>query len=81
MSADTAANILFRREIASSEDPAAARDAKVKAYREEISDPEVAAGYGQVDEIILPSATRPRIISALDILLSAYPLVEKEPTV
>ena len=78
MSADTAANILYRGDIAESADPIAARAEKVKAYDSEISNPEVAAGYGQIDELILPSATRPRIISALDILLCAYPLVEKE---
>lgn len=76
--ADTAANILYRKEIAESEDPASLRAEKVKAYKEQISDPETAAGYGQVDELILPSATRPRIISALDILLCAYPLIETE---
>lgn len=78
MSADTAANILFRKEIAASEDPIAARKAKVEAYDSEISNPEVAAGYGQIDELIIPSVTRPRIISALDILLCSYPMVEKE---
>jgi acetyl-CoA carboxylase carboxyltransferase component len=78
MSADTAANILYHKDIAESEDPIAARALKVEAYDSEISNPEVAAGYGQVDELILPSVTRPRIISALDILLCAYPLVEKE---
>ncbi len=78
LNADTAANILYRKEIAESEDPTVLRAEKVKAYKEQISDPETAAGYGQVDELILPSATRPRIISALDILLCAYPLVETE---
>ncbi len=78
LNADTAANILYKGEIAASEDPAALRAEKVKEYREQISDPETAAGYGQVDELIIPSATRPRIISALDILLCAYPLIETE---
>lgn len=78
MSADTAANILYRGEIAESSDPAAVRGELVNRYRDQIADPEVAAGFGQIDEIILPSATRPRIISALDILLCAYPLVEKD---
>jgi len=77
MSADTAANILFRQDIASSENPIIARTEKVTAYREQISDPQIAAGYGQIDEVILPSVTRPRIISALDVLLCSYPLIEK----
>ncbi len=78
LKADTAANILFREQIASSVDPSVFREEKVSAYAEEISDPKVAAGYGQIDEIILPSATRPRIISALDMLLTAYPISERE---
>lgn len=78
LKADTAANILFRDQIASAEDPAKFREEKVSAYADEISDPKVAAGYGQIDEIILPSATRPRIISALDMLLSAYPISERQ---
>lgn len=78
MSADTAANILFRSQIEVSEDPIAKRLEVTEKYASEISDPSVAAGLGQIDEVILPSTTRPRIISAIDILLSAYPLVEKE---
>jgi len=78
MSADTAANILYRSDIAASEDPIAERAQKVSVYDSEISNPEVAAGFGQVDEIILPSGSRPGVISALDILFCAYPLVEKE---
>ena len=78
MSADTAANILFRSQIELSEDPIAKRQEVTDAYASEISDPSIAAGLGQIDEIILPSTTRPHVISAIDILLSAYPLVEKE---
>ena len=78
MSADTAANILFRSQIEMSDDPIAKRQEVTDKYASEISDPLVAAGLGQIDEIILPSTTRPRVISAIDILLSAYPLVEKE---
>lgn len=77
MKADTAANILFRDAIAKSDDPTTLRNAKVASYGNEISDPIVAAGYGQVDEIILPSVTRPRLISALDMLLSSYPMSER----
>ena len=77
LNADTAANILFREQIASAIDPTTFREEKVSCYSEEIADPKVAAGYGQIDEIILPSATRPRIISALDMLLSAYPISER----
>ena len=78
MKADTAANILYKDEIKESEDPASYREEKVRAYADEISAPSVACGLGQVDEIILPSATRARIISALDMLLTAYPMNDCE---
>lgn len=78
MKADTAATILFKDEIKESEDPAACREEKVRSYAEEIASPSVACGLGQVDEIILPSATRARIISALDMLLTAYPMTDCE---
>ena len=77
MEADTAANVLFAKDIASASDPQAAREEKVRAYRDQISDPSVAAGLGQIDEIILPSATRARLISALDMLLCSYPLIDR----
>lgn len=67
---DTAANIIYRRQIADSEDPAGARLDFVSRYRNEIASADVAASLGHVDEVILPSATRPRIISSLQILLT-----------
>jgi acetyl-CoA carboxylase carboxyltransferase component len=76
LSADTAAHILYREKIAGSEDPITARAQLVEEYKNQIADARVAASLGQVDELIAPSATRPRVISALDILLCAYPLSE-----
>ncbi len=76
LSADTAAHILYRDKIAGSEDPIQARAQLVEEYKNQIADAKVAASAGQVDELIAPSATRPRVISALDILLCAYPLTE-----
>ncbi|NLM79306.1 MAG: methylmalonyl-CoA carboxyltransferase [Ruminococcaceae bacterium] len=69
---DTAAHIIYRKEIAAADDPQHARGAFVQQYAEEIANPYVAASLGHVDEVILPSATRPRLISALDMLTSAY---------
>jgi acetyl-CoA carboxylase carboxyltransferase component len=76
LSADAAAHILYREKIAGSEDPISERSRLVEDYRDQIAGAEVAAALGQVDELILPSATRPRVISALDVLLCAYPLTE-----
>jgi len=77
LSADSAAHILYRDRIAGSEDPIKAREALVEEYKDRIADARVAASLGHVDELIAPSATRPRVISALDILLCAYPLAEE----
>lgn len=69
--ADTAAHILYRREIASAADPAAARLAFVERYATEVAGPYAAAADGLIDEIIQPAATRPRLISALMMLTAA----------
>jgi acetyl-CoA carboxylase carboxyltransferase component len=77
MSADAASHILYRDQIAGSKNPITARAQIVEEYRNQIADATVAASLGQVDELIMPSATRPRIISALDILLCSYPMTER----
>ena len=63
-----AVEILFRKEIAESGDPAAAMDAKVAEYTERFANPYVAASRGFVDDIIDPRDTRPRLIDALETL-------------
>jgi len=63
-----AVEILFRKEIAESEDEVAATDAKINEYREKFAHPYVAAGRGYLDDIIDPRDTRPRLIDALDTL-------------
>ncbi len=63
-----AVEILFRKDIAESDDPAAATDAKINEYREKFAHPYVAAGRGYLDDIIDPRDTRPRLIDALDTL-------------
>jgi methylmalonyl-CoA decarboxylase alpha subunit len=70
MGPDGAANIVFKNEIKSSDDPVAARNEKIKEYRENFANPYRAASRGYVDDVILPSETRPRLISAFDMLMS-----------
>jgi methylmalonyl-CoA decarboxylase subunit alpha len=71
VNADTAAHIIYRKAIAAAENPAAARNDFVRRYADEIAGAGMAASLGQVDEVIRPAATRPRLISALDMLTSA----------
>ena len=62
MGADGAANIIFRK------DPD--KDAKKEEYKKEFQTPYKAAEHGYVDGVIEPKETRPRIISALNMLYS-----------
>ena len=65
-----AVEILFRKEIDESDDPAGAMDARVSEYSEKFANPYVAASRGYVDDIIDPRDTRPRLIDALETLRS-----------
>ncbi|MFJ7754840.1 acyl-CoA carboxylase subunit beta [Peribacillus muralis] len=63
-----AANIIFAREIQNSEDPEAARAAKIEEYREKFANPYIAASLGMVDDVIDPRETRIKIIQSLEML-------------
>ena len=68
MGPEGACNIVFRKEIAAADDPAATRERLVEEYRNKFASPYKAAELGYVDEIIEPEETRPKIIQALDVL-------------
>jgi acetyl-CoA carboxylase carboxyltransferase component len=68
MGPDGAVNIIFRRELAEAEDPIAKKAELVAMYREKFANPYVAAGRGYIDDVIMPSETRPRLINALNAL-------------
>ncbi|MET1123920.1 MAG: carboxyl transferase domain-containing protein [Archaeoglobaceae archaeon] len=70
MGPEGAAEIVFRKEIAAAEDPAAMREQKVKEYREKFANPYRAAARGYIDDVIDPRFTRVKIITALRILES-----------
>jgi propionyl-CoA carboxylase beta chain len=63
-----AVEILFRREIAAAEDAGAATEERMAEYREKFAHPYIAASRGYLDDIIDPRDTRPRLISALEML-------------
>jgi propionyl-CoA carboxylase beta chain len=63
-----AVEVLFRKEIAAAEDPEAATEARIQQYRDTLAHPYIAAARGYVDDVIDPRETRPRLISALDLL-------------
>jgi len=68
MGAEGAVNIVYRREIASAENPEAVRSAKLDEFRERFASPFIAAENGFVDDVIEPRQTRPRVIRALRML-------------
>ena len=70
MGPEGAANIIFKKEIEESNNPIETRQEKIKEYRDTIANPYIAAERGYIDDVIVPSTTRPRIISAFDMLES-----------
>jgi propionyl-CoA carboxylase beta chain len=63
-----AANIIFAREIAESENPEQTRADKIEEYREKFASPYIAASMGMVDDVIDPRETRIKLIQALEML-------------
>ncbi len=68
MGPEGAVNVIFRRELAEAQDPAARREELVQQYRERFANPYVAASAGYIDDVIEPRETRPRLINALEML-------------
>lgn len=68
MGAKGAAEIIFRHEIASSDDPEAMHAQKEKEYADMFANPYRAAARGYVDDVILPRNTRQRLIKAFKML-------------
>jgi propionyl-CoA carboxylase beta chain len=65
MGPEGATNILYRKELAQSENPEAERERLITEYRKRYLNPYAAAHAGYVDDVIEPAETRPMIIKAL----------------
>jgi propionyl-CoA carboxylase beta chain len=68
MGAEGAVNIVYRREISTAADPAAARKEKIEEFNDRFASPFVAAEHGFIDDVIEPHETRPKLIRALRML-------------
>jgi propionyl-CoA carboxylase beta chain len=68
MGAQGAANILYRKEIAASDEPAALRARVVAEYEDALVNPYVAAERGYVDAVIAPARTRSYVTRSLRLL-------------
>lgn len=63
-----AAEVIFRREIQSSPDPASALATRTEEYRKTYVNPFLSAKRGYIDDVIFPRDTRYRIIRSLQFL-------------
>lgn len=70
MGPDAAANIIFRREIADSEDPEKKSKELAEEYRARFANPFSAAERGYVDDVIQPEDTRKVLILGLRMAMS-----------
>ena len=70
MGAEGAANIIFRKELAAADDPAARREELVDEYTERLMNSYAAAERGLVDDVIDPRDTRRILIRSLAMLSS-----------
>lgn len=68
MGPDGAVNIIFRKELAQSEDPIKRKAELVAEYRDKFANPYIAASRGYIDDVIEPRETRPRLINGLEML-------------
>ncbi|MFE7158562.1 acyl-CoA carboxylase subunit beta [Streptomyces sp. NPDC057636] len=72
MGAEGAANVIFRRQIAAADDPAAMREQMVKEYKAELMHPYYAAERGLVDDVIEPGETRAVLAKSLAMLRTKH---------
>lgn len=68
MGAKGAAEIIFSRDIQTAADPQAKLQEKVDEYTEKFANPYRAAARGFIDEVILPEATRDKLIKGYKML-------------
>ncbi|MDQ2853371.1 MAG: acyl-CoA carboxylase subunit beta [Chloroflexota bacterium] len=68
MGVEGAVNIIFRDRIEKADVPDDERASLVEEYESRFANPYVAAARGYVDEVILPSETRARVVDALAML-------------
>ena len=69
MGPEGAANIIFRKEIMSADNPDEMRKKKVQEYKDKFANPYVAASRGYVDAVIEPGETRKILMHSLEILM------------
>jgi len=79
MGAEGAVNILYRKRLANMPDADEARARFIAEFQEQFGSPYAAAASGHIDDVILPSETRAKLVTALSFLRDkqAAPLPKK----
>jgi propionyl-CoA carboxylase beta chain len=70
MGAEGAVEILYRKEMENAGDAAALRRRRIDAYNAQFANPYVAASLGYLDDVLRPRDTRPKLIMALESLVT-----------
>jgi propionyl-CoA carboxylase beta chain len=70
MGPEGAVNIVHRRDIAGSPTPEERREKLIDDYKAQFANPYSAAERGYVDDVLIPHETRPKVIAALQTLLT-----------
>ncbi|MEM9324172.1 MAG: acyl-CoA carboxylase subunit beta [Bacteroidota bacterium] len=78
MGAQGASEIIFRREIGASEDPAKVHQEKIDEYTRRFANPYIAAERGFIDEVILPRNTRAKVKRAFEMLQNKVDQIPKK---
>jgi len=76
MGAKGAVEIIFKREIETSDDPTKREQELIDEYNDKFANPYIAASYGYIDDVIEPKYTRQRLIEAFSLLENK---VDKNP--
>lgn len=72
MGPEGAVAILYRKELLSTKNAASLKKELSEKYRNEIANPYIASENGQIDEVIDPALTRPKLIAAFESLASKH---------
>ena len=68
MGAEGAVSILYHKQLSAEKNPEEAHRRLVTEFNQEFTNPYSSAASGHVDDVLLPAETRPRLISALELL-------------
>jgi propionyl-CoA carboxylase beta chain len=69
MGPDGAVNIIYRKDIKQAKNPEEVRKGFIEDYEEKFANPYIAASLGYIDDVVVPSETRPALIRALEMLM------------